>query len=470
MELRTDRFKLKDVFPDRAGRYAQRLHIKADDLDYVRKAIPLNPEETTIEEGERAAIRLVTTPRLDRDDEILLPDGAVLDDFRASPSVLFGHDYGSLPIGRDAWIKVTRKGILAKTIYAQHQFAEDVFQCVKGGFLNSNSVGFIPVSKVTPDDKLFGPLVDMLEKDYGVPREEAQRARNIYTKWILLEHSDVPIASNSQSLNLAVSKNELVIQSPSLKAELGIGIEAEPESESTPAAPAPKEVLLSYAEAVAKTVDKQMMADAVTKPETTDNYHRIPVSEGHDGHEIKTITVSADEGIKALYCVTCKEIKTYLFDVDKFSMAEAEAWVEEHKKTIDERYFGRIDEAKDADPAPPSLDFAALMARLDELTRKVDALKPTEPPPVPTPAPAPAPADVIEIDREDEIDIDSDPDIDIDSIRVLAAAVPSAGGVKSIPAETIEAAITQAVNRLNLKTIVAEAVDLSIARLRGKVK
>lgn len=66
-------------------------------------------------------------------------------------------------------------------------------------------------------------------------------------------------------------------------------------------------------------------------PETTENYHRIPVSSGHSDHDIKTITVSSERGIKALYCVDCKKIITYLFDVDKWTMDEAKEWVEDHK-------------------------------------------------------------------------------------------------------------------------------------------
>lgn len=66
-------------------------------------------------------------------------------------------------------------------------------------------------------------------------------------------------------------------------------------------------------------------------PETTENYHRIPVSSGHGSHDIKTITIDSDKGIKALYCTDCKEVVTYLFDVDKWTMEEAKDWVESHK-------------------------------------------------------------------------------------------------------------------------------------------
>jgi len=226
MELRTDRFKLKELFPDKTKKYAQELHKKAGDIEFIRKGIPIDPKDIGIKEGERAAIRLVTTPHLDRDGEILIPSGAILDDFRQSPSVLYGHDYKSLPVGSDQWIKQTKEGILAKTVYAKHQFAEDVYQCVKGKHLNSNSVGFIPVEAVSREDdkKAFAEYQDILEKDYGIDMEESGKAKAIYTKWILLEHSDVPVASNAQSLNLAVGKGEVVIKSDRLKKDLEIEV------------------------------------------------------------------------------------------------------------------------------------------------------------------------------------------------------------------------------------------------------
>jgi hypothetical protein len=373
MDIRTDRLKLKDVFPDKAKAYAKKLKTKAGEIEFVRKGIPINPDNIEIKEGERAAIRLITTPHLDRDQEILIPSGAVLDDFRQSPSVLFGHDYRSLPIGSDQWIKHVKEGILAKTIYAKHQFAEDVFQCVKDGHLNSNSVGFIPVEAVSKDGgdaKKYEAALDMLEKEYGIKRKVAETARNIYTKWILLEHSDVPVPSNAQSLNVAVAKGELVIHSEKLRKELEIDVEMDAEKED-------KEIEIEYttddgerhvdvvtgdeAGSILYGKDNEVVNilpafphksdgsklteedldrlieivkdEAVMKPETTDDYHRIPVEDAddHKGHKIRTIDVSKEKGIKALYCVECKKIITYLFTTDKWTMEEAQAWVDEHK-------------------------------------------------------------------------------------------------------------------------------------------
>jgi HK97 family phage prohead protease len=77
------------------------------------------------------------------------------------------------------------------------------------------------------------------------------------------------------------------------------------------------------------------------KVEVTENYVRIPVageSGKHDGHRIRTITISKDQGIKALYCGECKKVITYLFDKEKWTVARAKEWVKEHSKAADDAH------------------------------------------------------------------------------------------------------------------------------------
>lgn len=66
-------------------------------------------------------------------------------------------------------------------------------------------------------------------------------------------------------------------------------------------------------------------------PETTENYHRVPVARKKKGNELRTITVS--KGIKALYDIKRKIIVTYLFDVNNYTMKKAKKWVEKHKSS-----------------------------------------------------------------------------------------------------------------------------------------
>jgi len=70
----------------------------------------------------------------------------------------------------------------------------------------------------------------------------------------------------------------------------------------------------------------------ITKPEVTTHYIRIPVANRQSGDVVRTITLSAKQGIKALYAVNRKKILTYLFDRSKgWTMEKAQAWVKAHK-------------------------------------------------------------------------------------------------------------------------------------------
>jgi len=75
-------------------------------------------------------------------------------------------------------------------------------------------------------------------------------------------------------------------------------------------------------------------------PETTEQYHHVPVKDAGDfvDDSFKTITISEDKGIKAVIGKLKSDpdgstvVQKYLFDVDKWTMEEAKAWVKEHEK------------------------------------------------------------------------------------------------------------------------------------------
>lgn len=69
--------------------------------------------------------------------------------------------------------------------------------------------------------------------------------------------------------------------------------------------------------------------EKISKPEETDDKIRIPVSECKI---TATIPIGEDSGIQALYCGEEKQVATYLFDKEKFTMDDAKKWVKEHTK------------------------------------------------------------------------------------------------------------------------------------------
>lgn len=200
MELITQRLKLFDINPEAAREFVRLSGLSDEDdwaakqVEFVRKG--LVPSDVQFEDGERAAVSYITTRDIDRDGEIVEPDGVDLESYRKNPVVLFGHDYSQLPIGKNLWIKADERGLIAKTQYASHEFAEKVYEYRKEGMPLAQSIGFIPLKWEDNPDKS--------NKSWS----------RRYTKWHLLEYSDVPVPANPEAVNIAVSKGLLPAPDP----------------------------------------------------------------------------------------------------------------------------------------------------------------------------------------------------------------------------------------------------------------
>jgi phage head maturation protease len=177
-------------------------------------------ELKSVEESERAVERYISTRDVDRDREILDPDGAILDEYMLSPVVLWAHDYTQPPIGRAEWVKSDGYGLLSRTVYATTPRADEVWQLIRSGFLRTASVGFLPVKRVFRNDPEWAATVAAYSEKWGTD-VEAAGAEVITTRWVLLEYSDVPVPANPYALVVAIAKGEVGISNDMLDA-LGI--------------------------------------------------------------------------------------------------------------------------------------------------------------------------------------------------------------------------------------------------------
>ena len=163
--------------------------------DPIRKQFPA---DLTIGDSERTVLARISSVSINRDGEVLVPQGCDATDFTKSPTVFYNHDY-TLPVGRCEGIRRNDDTIEAKTRFAKrpadHQgpwLPDSVFALFQQGVINGFSVGFLPVEGRHPskkDQQLFGPKV-----------------RYVYSKWKLLEYSVAPLPANQDALVLAVSK------------------------------------------------------------------------------------------------------------------------------------------------------------------------------------------------------------------------------------------------------------------------
>jgi len=175
-----------------------------DTAEITRRSIRKPADE--IVDGERAVIKWVSTRDVDRYNEILVPGGVVLTEYLLSPVVLLNHNYAELPIGIDEWIKADNYGVKAKVRYADTERAEEVYQLNKQGIMNASSVGFYPLEYVERGASGWDDLTKKLGADWGEKPGYFKNVSLIYTKWVLVEHSDVSVPANPHALNIMVGK------------------------------------------------------------------------------------------------------------------------------------------------------------------------------------------------------------------------------------------------------------------------
>ena len=177
-----------------------------DKLEVKRRA----DDSDVLESGERAAIKYVSTRTVDRDGEIIMPKGVNLREFLKYRHVLWNHNYSLPPIGSDEWIEPDDWGIKAKTKYADTgpgTLAEVVWQLVKQGHQKASSIGFVPLEWVQQGDEKFGKVLEKLEAEWPELRSRKRSVRRIYTKVMLLEHSDVSVPANVDATVVQVAKS-----------------------------------------------------------------------------------------------------------------------------------------------------------------------------------------------------------------------------------------------------------------------
>lgn len=142
-------------------------------------------EVNDVNEASRSFWAVASTDDIDRDGDVLSPEGWELDAYLKNPVVLFAHRYDEPPIAKANDIKVLNGRLMFKPQFAtkeEYPFADTIFKLYKGGYLRSFSVGFIP--KEWEHRSAAGGI----------------RSGKYFVKQELVEVSAVPVASNPNAL------------------------------------------------------------------------------------------------------------------------------------------------------------------------------------------------------------------------------------------------------------------------------
>ena len=456
-----DVLKYADINPDDAKHMAQRLHRKKDDLNFVRKVFTIDKVEAVDE--ERSIVARVSTNDRDRDGEVVEPKGIDLSNYTKNPCLLWAHRYDMPAIGKALWSKTDDKGLVCKFQFAPTQFADEIYQLYKGGYQRAFSIGFIPMD------------FDSVEK--------------IHRKVSLLEVSAVPVPANQDALVLEAYQKGM-IKSDQLMQDLNVvmtpvsgsvpgmhTIVCEPgtdnkilDAENNPAISdlftAISNALNPPAQPVEPgTPQKPWYAVQDVFPVDFPNGHCIfteylpgrdvnptyrqdyAFADGRatmEGERIEVVVAYREKLAEVILPITDSAVQP---KIDFCEACGTTLGVKAEIVTKPETTVIPETKAEDA-PAPPDLsaemaslraDVAAILARLQV---------------TPEPGPAPAPAEDIIIEPEPDIVIDASPEIVIE---------PSA------PDKTAEVLIDEYIRSIDYKKAVAEAIEVALAKVRGRV-
>lgn len=162
--------------------------------------------------GKNVYSAIASTDALDRDQEVLVPKGVILDQFMKNPVMLFIHDYRQVPVGRVLDINVDDEKIKIDFEFAESTLGQELEGLYKSNFMSAFSVGFYPRAFTPIDDEtpeqLSVEVADGSKFTLDLTKYKS-RPHNVISKWELLEVSPVPIPSNPEALLLR-AKDELV--------------------------------------------------------------------------------------------------------------------------------------------------------------------------------------------------------------------------------------------------------------------
>ena len=174
---------------------------KVEGVILRKQFTPIEIKKVSDSTSDRLVEFIISTEDNDRYGDIVQSDGWELNNYKANPTVLFGHQSWSPPIGRAVDISIEKKKLRAVAEFMDNDvdtsgFSDMIYRMVTRGFLKATSVGFLPMEYEWMSDPVFN--------DDG--EEVGQTFTGIkFTRQELLEFSVVPVPANPFALVQAKS-------------------------------------------------------------------------------------------------------------------------------------------------------------------------------------------------------------------------------------------------------------------------
>ena len=212
---------------------------------------------------------------MDRQGEIITLEAlqGAKDDLLRNHTIFLEHKHSSLPVGKTIEVEVDEKGLLITVEFTKASFADDVWQLIEEGILNSFSIG--------------GRVLDSEEK-----RFEDGSIVNVITKIELFETSVVGIPANPAAKFELVSKSFMSAIQDEIRKKEGKGDMAESKDNLEKEVPT-QEVL-------EETSTKDEVLEVEKTEETTESDVTIEKSEVEQDQTEEVIEAEVEETVEEI--------------------------------------------------------------------------------------------------------------------------------------------------------------------------
>ena len=191
------KLQAKNILPLLAEKFGMEFtpEQKSSDVEVVRTVAQLVPDK------DGTALIRCTTDDVDRDGEVVLPEGIETKAFEKNGVLCWSHNYTIPAVGTTEAMQFDAHTMHIKGRFGQTQFAKDICSLVKDRIVKAVSVGFLPIEKIIKGQKGFSELV--AKRLAHLTQEARESVNSIVTKCLLVEVSFCNIGCNQEALILA---------------------------------------------------------------------------------------------------------------------------------------------------------------------------------------------------------------------------------------------------------------------------
>lgn len=156
-------------------------------LDGSERVFQSSMKSVTVDPDERRVYGVITTPRVDLEGEVILPDFDLSYFPKQHKSVFYCHQYDQFPVGKCVNMTVEPDGVFATTYITKGHIGNDILTMLREGVIGGFSIGTkrLDFGKPTPDEVRKHGACDIITR-----------------KSMMLEYSITPTPMNPDAVQI----------------------------------------------------------------------------------------------------------------------------------------------------------------------------------------------------------------------------------------------------------------------------